>query len=286
MTARQKVQAPIILVGSPRSGTTLLGQLFAAHPEVAYWEEPRPIWSIGNAYRQDDVLTAEDLTPGIARAIDQRFHRFLSQSGRSRFAEKTPSNMLRLRFIHALYPDCRIIHIYRDGRSVVSSSLRMLEKPPDRGRILARLQETPLRSWPAMGSMFLRDVLLPKLRGGRKSYWGPKPPGWEAWTELSPAAMMARQWAALMKIGRADVRSLPEDAWMELRYEDLLAQPESHLLSMLEFAGLPAATEVSELAAKNLNADRVDAWKTEADPEVIAQVEAEAGAMLQELGYR
>ena len=70
MSAGNRIQSPILIVGSPRSGTTLLGKILSSHPEVAYWEEPRTIWSQGHAWRGDDVLMEADLTPSIARRID------------------------------------------------------------------------------------------------------------------------------------------------------------------------------------------------------------------------
>ncbi len=120
----RRIVKPIILLGSGRSGTTLLGQIFSHHPDVAYWVEPRPIWMYRHAYRPHHELTCEDLTPAIARHIDRSFARFLAKSGRRRFAEKTPSNGLRIPFIYALYPDCRMINIIRDGRDVPGSSRR------------------------------------------------------------------------------------------------------------------------------------------------------------------
>ena len=103
-----------------------------------------------HAYRSSHELVAEDLTPGIARYIDGRFARFLARSGRRRFAEKTPSNCLRIPFIFALYPDCRMINIVRDGREVVASTLRMQVGRPRIGRFKARARETPLWEWPAL----------------------------------------------------------------------------------------------------------------------------------------
>ena len=102
----------------------MLGRIFTRHPDVAYWPEPRPVWMYRNAYREDHRLGAEDLTPSIAGHIDAKFARFLARSGRRRFAEKTPSNCLRIPFSHALYPDCRMINIIRDGRDSVASTLR------------------------------------------------------------------------------------------------------------------------------------------------------------------
>ncbi|MCH7799415.1 MAG: sulfotransferase [Planctomycetes bacterium] len=127
----------------------MLGRIFAQHPDVAYWPEPRPIWMYRHAYRPHHELGAEDLTPVIARHIDRSFARFLARSGRSRFAEKTPSNCLRIPFIHALYPDCRIINILRDGREVVGAAFRMQTIGAHPSRLMARVRETPLWEWPA-----------------------------------------------------------------------------------------------------------------------------------------
>lgn len=285
MNSGRKVQQPIFLLGSPRSGTTMLGQLLAAHPQVAYWEEPRPIWSLGNAYLPDDVLDESHCRPAVARKIDQHFHQFLERSHRNRFMEKTPSNTLRVRFLQALYPDCRIIHIYRDGRAVVASSLKMLQTPPAKGRILARLRETPIESWPALAMLFYRDVIMRRLRGGQKPYWGPRPPQWRDWLDLPPALMLARQWKALVTQARADLAALPASNWIECRYEDLLQRPAEVLPELLAFAGLPPETGVMELAHQIINPERIDAWKDLMDAEMQSLIEPELEPLLAELGY-
>ncbi len=278
-----QVRAPIILVGCPRSGTTLLGRLFAAHPDVAYWEEPRPIWSLGNESLPDDVLDERRLTPRIARRIDGAFHRFLKKSGKSRFAEKTPSNLLRLRFIHALYPDCRIIHILRDGRPAVASMLERLSKPPRRHRVWARLRETPLSAWPALVPLFFRDVIARRLRGGRKAYWGPRPPGWKEWLSLPPERMVARQWRSLMEIGLRDLHALPPENWIEIHHDDLLRDFSHTLPKLLEFASLPPSDEVMALAKKIIDPDRAgtDAWTL--SPALQEAMIVEAGHLLEKL---
>lgn len=280
----RRVRAPILVVGAPRSGTTWLGNRLGRHPEVAYWEEPRPIWSTGHAWRGDDALAAADLSPAIARRIDDRFARFLVESGRRRFCEKTPSNCLRLRFIAALYPDARVIHLVRDGRSVVASLLGMLERPPDSGRIAARWRETPWRDLPALVPLFCRDVIGRRLRGS-KSHWGPRPPGWREWRDLPPATRLARQWRVLVETARRDLEAFPADQRLTVRLEDLAAAPGTWLDRILATAGLPADPAWLEEAAGSVRPASSGDGRGRPDPETARAVEAEAGRLLTELGY-
>ena len=274
-TDERTLRRPIILVGCPRSGTTLLGQLFAAHPDVAYWEEPRTVWNTGNQHLPDDLLTAEHLTAKIADEIDQRFADFLKQSGKIRFTEKTPSNMLRLRFIHSLYPDCLIIHLYRDPRPTVASALRMLESSPDLNRITARAREAKLSDWPGLVGLFCRAGIARLFGGGKKSFWGPRPPGWKDWQSLSPVTMLSKQWLALIKTARHDLRQLPSDSWMEISFEDLMKNHKSIIPELLKFAELESSSEVNDLADKIIQPERADAWRQTLLPELQREIEKE-----------
>jgi len=281
--SQRRIQSPIIIVGSPRSGTTLLGNLLAAHPQVAYWEEPRTIWSQGNAWRDDDALGASDLTPSIAEKIDRRFASFLATSGCRKFAEKTPGNTLRLHFIHALYPDARVIHLVRDGRAVVASMLRMLEMPPDRGRLVARLRETPLRELPAQLPLLFRHLAGRMFRGGQRSFWGPKPPGWRTWLDLPKPVMLARQWRHLVETAQRDLEVFPGQQRLQLRYEELVAEPALWLEKICEVCDLDVAFDRDAL--EQINADRIDAWRDVLDEASVAQIDDEAGDLLRSLGY-
>lgn len=279
------VKRPIILVGSPRSGTTLLGRLISAHPEVAYWEEPRTVWSTGNQNLPDDVLLEAHLTPEIATDIDQRFAEFLSQENKTRFAEKTPSNMLRLPFIHALYPDCKIIHLYRDPRPVITSALRMLNSPPDLNRITTRAREARLRDWPYLTGLFFRDAVMRLFRQSGKSFWGPKPPGWKTWKNLPPLEMLCEQWLSLINTARNDLNQLPDESWIEIRYEDLIDNPTATLETLLNFAKLEFSEAVFQMADQIIQSDRASNWQSKVRPEQLKVIENKTASMLEELNY-
>lgn len=224
--SERKVKRPIIIVGAPRSGTTMLARIFAAHPEVAFWEEPRTIWEIGNSLRENDQLDESHLTSKIGVKIDHRFSRFLVNSQKSRFAEKTPTNVLRIRFIHAIYPDAKIIYVVRNGRASVASILKMRSKPARPDRVWSRLRETPVSGYPAL-----------ILRALRRDRFLVHPAGWKEFSSDS-IEKIAQQWDAAVRIARQDLRALPDESWIELKYEDLISDHQVHLKKMLNFCEL------------------------------------------------
>lgn len=273
LTPTHRIQDPIIIIGAPRSGTTLLGQLIAAHPDVAYWEEPRTVWSTGNQNLPDDVLNEKHLTPSIADQIDQRFSNFLEKNAATRFAEKTPSNMLRIPFIHALYPDCKIIHLHRDPYPVIASALRMLEAPPDAKRIIARILEARPRDYPQLSALFFRDTIPRFFRSGKKNYWGPRPPGWQEWKKLPPATMLSKQWHALTQAALHDLQQLPNTCWMQIGYQDLIQNPNQILPQILEFSELSPSPLVTDLAEKIIHNNDPKAWQQQLSSEQLQQIQ-------------
>jgi hypothetical protein len=281
----RRIREPIILIGSGRSGTTLLAETLAAHPSVAYWGEPRPIWMHGNAYRRDHVLRAEHLTARIARYVDRRFGEFLEASGRSRFLEKTPSNCLRIDFINALYPDSKIINLIRDGLSVVRSTLEIRKKTPNKGLLSTRLQETPLSDWPAYLAMFTRTVWQTNVLRRPARYWGAQPPGWKEWLGLPPHIVAAKQWKALVRHSLQDGRTLPGDRYLELRFEGLVRDPEPVIRTVLHFTGLSCEPNFLELARRQIDPRRAQRWPTTLRAEQERECIQEMEPLLSELGY-
>lgn len=239
----------------------------------------------GNAYRRHDELSGSEMTPRIGKYIDGRFSEFLRQTGKSRFAEKTPSNCLRIPFIQALYPDCRIIHIIRDGRMVTKSMLAIRQSPPNRGLFRRKLEETPLQDWPAYLPMFFRTVWPTKILRKPARYWGPRPVDWWRWLDLPPHLIVARQWTAIVRKAVHDGRTLPAANYLELRFETLMAEPLRTVERLLEFTELKASSEVVDFAQSHIdpriNYRRKDSIGDSEEREVYSLI----APTLQELGY-
>jgi tetratricopeptide (TPR) repeat protein len=98
-------QAPIFVVGMPRSGTTLIEQLLATHPDV-YGAGERMFFD-----KAVSTLGFSDMT-AVGRSYIAQIAE-IAPLGR-RVVDKLPSNFRHLGSIHAALPRARIIHIRRD----------------------------------------------------------------------------------------------------------------------------------------------------------------------------
>lgn len=230
---------PILILGSPRSGTTLLGNALSQHPDVAYAEEPRLVWRHGND-RRSDALRPEDARPEVISHVRHHFAKLVQTAGAKRLLEKTPSNALRPAFLDAVYPDAVFVHVIRNGfdaaLSIRSYTGRHAIGIP-RSHLLRRLREvrpTQLRHYGReIAARMLPDALRPAWA---TPVWGPRLPGIHAMSqELGPLAIACLQWRACVEASCQFGRSLPAGRYLEFRLEDL---DESLLRRVLAFTGL------------------------------------------------
>jgi tetratricopeptide (TPR) repeat protein len=118
------------LVGFPRSGTTLLEQVLAAHPDVLTMDEYPALDELAETYvfREDGFskLIAMD-ADALSEARDQYWRNVgdlnLDICGKV-FIDKLPLNTLKLPLIARLFPDAKILFARRDPRDVVWSCFR------------------------------------------------------------------------------------------------------------------------------------------------------------------
>jgi len=148
----------LFLVACPRSGTTLLQCLLAAHPRIASYPEshffphlvPAQRWrralglakkGIGSHFheylhklgRQDLrewVPAGERRARPYARAFAAVLDRLTEEQGKDIWLEKTPVHLLYIRHIRKLVPEVRFIHMVRSGEDVVASLYEVTGKYP------------------------------------------------------------------------------------------------------------------------------------------------------------
>ena len=114
---------PVFIVGMPRSGTTLVEQILASHPEVHGAGE---IHALRNCLREElppdpgDFALPEGLA-GLDQAaftrVAARYSRYLDAlaPAAARITNKLPGNMVFVGLVSLLYPQAKIIHCSRDA---------------------------------------------------------------------------------------------------------------------------------------------------------------------------
>jgi tetratricopeptide (TPR) repeat protein len=109
-----QTELPLLIVGMPRSGTTLIEQIISAHPQVAAGGELR-FWSDAHTEQEKGLISlAFDGKKAGGKAND--YLTLLSQIGphAQRVTDKMPNNFFHIGVIHLLFPKARFIHCRRN----------------------------------------------------------------------------------------------------------------------------------------------------------------------------
>ena len=279
------IDRPVILLGTQRSSTTYMGRVFAEHPSLAYWPEPRHVWTWGHGYRSNDLLTANDVTPRINRHIHKQFEQFVREHGRERLIEKTPSNCLRIGFIHKLFPDAIFLQIVRDGRSVIQSTKNILRGGMPSRRIMQRALQTPWWEWPAYMLPAL-GAIKRKVTKQSLKFWGPRPPGWQNWlTHDPPHVVLARQWVGTITRALDDGQALPTEQYFKYRYEDFVQEPGKIMEQLFDVAQLEPCPGIIENVVASVDPMRANKWREALDESTLQDIRPVMEPVLQRLGY-
>jgi hypothetical protein len=270
-----KFEDTIIIIGVPRSGTTLLRVLLGGHSQIAAL--PETPWITGSqqipslrqflkdleAFPANPVDTIPEVKNDTMMRAARKFFEgvvepVIQASDKERLLIKTPDDIKYLEFLVSFFKGAKFLHITRDGRDVALSTVK--------GR---------------------KDLLGPKLADYGLNNM---PNALKRWSE----------WECLIR----DVFANDSDSIIHLKYEDLVLNGEDELKRICEFLGLEyEATMVDydkhthvypswEQGSKDvkaqggLNANKVSRWKQdmlECDMRLIDQHFSDE---LTQLGYQ
>ena len=123
-------EVPVFVVGMVRSGTSLVEQILASHPQVHGAGERKEIADLATSLHGH--LQAAEAYPACMQRLDHGTARSLAYGYLQRLAreagaarriiDKMPHNYLHLGLIAALFPRARIIHCRRDPMDVCASA--------------------------------------------------------------------------------------------------------------------------------------------------------------------
>lgn len=124
--------APIFIVGMPRSGTTLVEQIISSHPTVFGAGELHylPMLVMEAASRQKLSLgeMMKSLTPDTIEYIANRYLENIKALSptTAHVSDKMPSNYMHVGLIHILFPNAKIVHLQRNPLDVCLSAFSRL----------------------------------------------------------------------------------------------------------------------------------------------------------------
>jgi hypothetical protein len=238
------------VVGSPRSGTTFLAGAIGSLPGFVDLGEVPPLKAA--------VPELASLSP---REAARRLRKILGVArrvglvGAVRGVEQTPELAHLVDVLPLAYPDARIVHLVRDGRDVVCS---LLEKP-----------------WLRPAERRADDAGI--SYGSYARFWV-EPDRRSEFETVSDARRAAWAWRRYVTAARS-----AEAPVLELRYEQLVEEPASVASELASCLDAPAGTLRDALA--RARGSSVGRYQGDLSPEQLADVHAEAGGLLRELGY-
>jgi hypothetical protein len=283
-----KPLAPVIIIGMHRSGTSMmtgmLGQLglfIGANKDnndesnffqrMNDWTLKQAGGSWDNPKMIDALLMNQSVRELVLDYFDYSLHSprqlfFLGgqkywqgqrlQNMSTPWGWKDPRNTYTLPLWLDLFPEAKVIHIYRNGIDVAESlRVRWLKD-------LEHVQKTYQRQ----KSLF---ALLPKFRTFPLS------------VRCSDLEQGFRLWEQHLERAQSHVQSLGDRA-IEVKYEDFLEQPVYHLKRLADFSGVGASEATLEQIVSQVKGSRAQSYKTNQE---LIHFSKTVGERLKHYGY-
>ena len=267
---------PILLVGCPRSGTSILLRALLQSSELrSIQSEGHILWDAYHHPRDrgwdSDALGREDVLTREREYIYCAIRLFVR--GR-RFVDKTPENCLRLSYLDALFPDATFVFLRRRAADNVNS---LIEGWRARPRFVTYRLPEPLEGLGTLSGDIWSFVLIP---------------GWRELRSAPLEEVCARQYVVCNEAALAAREQLAPERWLELTYEDLAASPVEELRGLFERLGLEFTSGVERFAAElprtpgptALTPPKQEKWR-EQNPAEVERILPAVAPIERRLGY-
>lgn len=289
---------PIFILGCPRSGTTFLSECISTIPGVAEFvgvlAPPRLMHYLGKKSKDFD---ASEIMSFVRDVFWQQFWRSVFARGERTkrwlqgkigfgeliaspslkgklFCYKEPFLCYAVDEFSVFFPNSKFIHIVRDGRDNADS----IE-----------------RTYPhALSDAVLRDDLLSynknseigfwtKEKGFNFPWWVPKHE-WDNFLAMNKYHRCVKMWAEMTRRALSLRETVSADRYLELRYEDLVSDPQRYGDKILSFLGANDSSKFRKKLGRSVSSSIKIAKKNQ-KPADIEKANQIAGDLLAKIGY-
>ena len=279
----------VIIIGAARSGTKFVRDLIGSSVDCkAVPYDVNFIWRTSHARQPHDVLKPEECSKQIAQEICRKLQSLSKwhQGHNARYiVEKTVSNCLRVPYLEQALEDVRYIHLIRDGREVVESSLRQWRAPANPKYLLQKFRYMPLSNI-GYAFWYMGNLIQGMLCRDRSvNVWGVRYPGIEQDLETrSLLEVCAQQWTSCVDTALNDLQAIPFQRRLEIRYEQLINDC-GQIDRICEFLQLSDRQHVREYYLQNLTVGHNSRWEQLTDDPSWQDALALMSPKLKALGY-
>jgi hypothetical protein len=272
---------PVFVIGCPRSGTTLLTLMLSSHSRLAIPPETRFLLPVFRRRRSFGDLRGKGNRRRLARTV-------VKKKG--------------TKFRHLGLDPERVKKEIVEGPPTLGSALAAPYRlyAQDRGKARwGDKRPTYFRNVGLIRELFPDAQIVHLVRDPRDCVASLKRMRW--WRQGVAGATAT--WVHSVDCARRAQRTLPPDSFFELRYEDLVADPQGQLEKLCSFLGeafeetmLEPQTEAARLperqrsnwhreTQKEVGPRRIGAYAEVLTPEELALVEGATGSRMRRLGY-
>lgn len=230
------VEKPIFIVGTGRSGSTILGKVLSMHKTLGFLNEPKALWY--SIWSEEDVnghfnrgparyrMGTQDVTLERCQSAYRIFGFYLALTKSERVLDKNPEIVFRIPFVRAIFPDAKFIFLIRNGWDTIASITSW-------SRRFGKYKNGTVEDWWGINGRkweFIVKQLIPTEPLLASS--------WEKIQTLSRHEDMAAiEWIVTMQEGLRAMQSFDECVHM-VRFEDLTHNPKDALQKIVTFCEL------------------------------------------------
>lgn len=296
---------PVFFVGMPRSGTTILFELFARHEALGWLSNYCQMWPRqlyinalcplldnkwirlrGNKKQYGKVLLGNRYLPQPAEAYAFWNYYTSMEFSKDYLLGVSPPPKVRDKVITAVG---KVLAFQRKHRFATKLT------GPGRIHFLNAIFPDALfinviRDGRPVVDSLLRVPFWKEKGGFERPFWKNGLPEselatWEA-SGRDPAVLAALQWAYVVSSTRQEANELAASRYMEVKYEDFVLNPESTMRRLLEFCGLPHSKSIEDVDYGGVDVRNMNTKYTQASATPVVSRATEAmQPMLHQLGY-